>query len=78
MGGGGGGGGFRGTRGGKPRRQNGKTPMNNRAQNRQTDAIAKQLKLTPQQARRLHDEVSGQGWDYQEILEYAKDLLKKR
>lgn len=77
MGGGGGGGGFRGTGGGKPRRQHGKTPMNNQAQNKQTNDVARQLKLTPKQARELHDAVSGQGYGYQEILEIAKDLFDK-
>lgn len=77
MGGGAGGGGFRGTRGGKSRRQHGKTPMNNQAQNRQTDAVAKQLKLTPKQVRELHDLVHNQGWGYKEILDFAKDWFAK-
>lgn len=74
MGRGAGGGGFRGTRGGKPR-QHGKTPMNNQAQNKQTNDVARQLKLTPKQARELHDTVTGQGYGYQEILELAKDMF---
>lgn len=75
MGGGGGRGGFRGTRGGK--RQHGRTPMNNQAQNAQTNAVASKLKLTPAQKRVLHDYISGQGYGYQEILEIAKELFDK-
>lgn len=58
-------------------KQHGKTPMNNQAQNKQTDSVAKTLKLSAKQARTLHDEVSGQGYGYQEILEIAKDLFGK-
>lgn len=67
--------GFRGTKGG--RRQHGKTPMNNQTQNAQTKAIANQLKLTPAQRRILHEEVTGRGYGYQEILEIAKELFGK-
>lgn len=51
--------------------------MNNQAQNKQTNDVARLLKLTPKQARELHDAVSGQGYGYQEILEIAKDLFGK-
>lgn len=77
MGGGAGGGGFRGTRGGKSRRQHGKTPMNNQAQNSQFKAVVSKLKLNKQQARELHDEISGRGFDYKEILEMGKDMFNK-
>lgn len=72
--GGGGRGGFRGQGG---RRQRGNTPMNNRAQNAQTNAVASQLGLTPKQAHELHDAVTGQGWGYREILEEAKKMFGK-
>lgn len=72
MGGGAGGGFFKGSR-----KQHGKTPMNNQAQNKQTNNIASKLKLTPKQARILHDEITGQGYGYQEILEIAKELFNK-
>lgn len=77
MGGGAGGGGFKGTYGGKPRRQTGKTPMNNQKQNEQFKTIVKKLKLNKDQARQLHDEISGKGMDYQEILAWAKDMFNK-
>lgn len=51
-----GGGGFRGTHSGKPRKQKGKMPMNNQNQNEQFKAVVSKLKLTKDQARRLHDE----------------------
>jgi len=75
--GGGGGGGFRGTRGSKNRRQHGRTPMNNQAQNRQFDAVVRLLKLTKEQAEKLHREITGLGLGYQEILETAKELFEK-
>lgn len=70
--GGGGGGLFKGGR-----RQHGKTPMNNQAQNKQTNDVARILKLTPKEARILHDEVSGEGYGFQEILAIAKDLFNR-
>ncbi len=51
--------------------------MNNQSQNKQTNDIAKILNLTPKQSRILHDEVSGQGYGFREILEIAKDLFNK-
>jgi len=77
MGGGGGDGRFRGTKGGKTRKQHGRTPMNNRAQNSQTNAIAKEFRLTPAQSRILHDEISGRGYGYQTIRKIAKELFGK-
>jgi len=72
--GGGGRGGFRGQGG---RRQRGDTPMNNQRQNEQSKAIAKELKLTHEQAHELHDAVSGQGWGYRRVLEEAKEMFGK-
>ena len=71
FGGGGGGGGFRGGRR-LGRRQHGNTPMNNREQNEQTNAIARQLGLDKSQQRELHDLVSGQGWGFQRMLQEAR------
>jgi len=74
--GGGGGGGFRGGRGGG-RRQQGKTPMNNQAQNRQFNAVVSELKLTKKQSQQLHREISGNGYGYQEIKDIAKGMFGK-
>ena len=52
-----------------------KAPRSNQAQNAQTDAVAKELGLTPKQARQLHDAVGKQGYGYQEILELAKEMF---
>lgn len=60
------------------RRQRGNTPINNRAQNKQTDSVASKLNLTPKQARKLHDLVNHQGYGYQEILELAKEIFSKQ
>ncbi|WP_254905769.1 hypothetical protein [Paraburkholderia youngii] len=51
------------------------TPRNNQAQNRQTDDVARILRLTPGQSRQLHDEISGQGLGFHEIMERAKDMF---
>ncbi|SAL62571.1 hypothetical protein AWB70_05722 [Caballeronia cordobensis] len=51
------------------------TPGNNQAQNKQTNDIARILRLTPGQARQLHDEISGEGLGYHEIMERAKDMF---
>lgn len=48
-------------------RQQGNTPHSNQAQNKQTDAIAKELNLTRDEQRILHDEISHQSYEYQEI-----------
>lgn len=64
------GGKFRGTRGGKQRRG---TPRNNRAQNEQTNSIARILKLTHKQREELHRFVHGMNMGYQEMLEYARE-----
>lgn len=58
-------------------RSRGKTPRNNQKQNGQTDAVAQKLGLTKDQQRELHDLVHGQGWGYQEILEFARQWFQK-
>jgi len=70
-GGGGGRGGFRSARR-LGRRQHGNTPMNNRRQNEQTDAVARRLGLSPDQQQELHRLVGGQGWGFQRILQEAR------
>ncbi len=54
-------------------KQNGKTPMNNQAQNEQTNKLSKQYKLSKSEQRRLHDRISGQGYDYKEIENIIKN-----
>ena len=51
------------------------TPRNNQAQNRQFDDVVKKLKLNKSQARRLHDEITGQGFDFSEIYQTALDMF---
>ncbi len=63
--------------GGSINKQLNKTPRNNRAQNAQTNAVARLLGLSEKQQRELHKEVSGMGWGYQEILEHAKAIFSK-
>ncbi|WP_320196887.1 PAAR-like domain-containing protein [Agrobacterium rosae] len=53
------------------------TPGNNRAQNRQVDAVCKTLKLTKDQRQLLHREIGGQNFGYQQILECAQDMFVK-
>jgi hypothetical protein len=48
-------------------RSQGNAPRNNQDQNRQINSLAN--KLTPQERRRLHDQISGQGYSYQQIKE---------
>ena len=50
------------------------TPKNNQAQNRQIDDISNKVGLTKYQRRMLHDEISGQDFSYQEILEIAYEI----
>ena len=74
FGGGGGGGGFQSGRR-QGRRQQGNTPMNNREQNRQFDAVVHELGLSKNQARRLHEEISGQGLGFRKIMQAARDMF---
>ena len=53
------------------------TPGNNQAQNKQFRDVVKKLKLNKEQQRELHDEITGQNYGYQEILETAKDMFGK-
>jgi hypothetical protein len=51
------------------------TPRNNQAQNKQTDDVARSLRLTPRQSRQLHNEISGERLGFHEIMERAKDMF---
>ncbi|WP_339099603.1 hypothetical protein IGL98_001362 [Enterococcus sp. DIV0840] len=53
----------------------GNTPGNNQAQNKQVRDIVKKYKLNKKQQRQLHDEITGQGFDYHEIEEIAEAIL---
>ncbi len=56
----------------------GNMPGNNQVQNKQIDDISNTLGgLTKAQRRQLHDEISGQGYGYQEILQIAKEMFNK-
>nr|WP_223964893.1 hypothetical protein [Burkholderia diffusa] len=50
-------------------------PGNNQAQNRQFKAVVKMMELNKRQARLLHEEISGEGLGYREILERAQDMF---
>jgi hypothetical protein len=51
------------------------TPGNNQAQNKQFKAVIKAMGLDQRQARQLHDEISGEGLGYHEIMERAQDMF---
>ena len=50
-------------------RQKGAAPRSNQAQNKQFDSIVKEYGLTKEQSRRLHDAISGKGYDREEIID---------
>lgn len=51
------------------------TPGNNQAQNRQFRSVVKTLGLNKDQAQELHQEISGQGLGYHEIMQRAMDMF---
>lgn len=55
----------------------GKAPFSNKAQNEQFKDAIKGKQLTPQEKRLLHDEISGQGYGYHEIVKLIKDMFGK-
>lgn len=59
-------------------KQKGKAPRSNERQNEQTDSIANELGLSKKKRRQLHDEISGQGYSYQEIHDLAEELFGER
>ena len=56
-------------------KQKGNTPQNNQKQNADFERLVKELDLSPKEARNLHDNITGQGLDYQGMLEYAKAIF---
>ena len=62
---------------GAGQRQHGETPINNQAQNKQANSIAKKFKMTKNQKREFHDEITGQGMSYAQMLEIAEDIVNK-
>ncbi|WP_175976716.1 hypothetical protein [Burkholderia sp. BCC1047] len=50
-------------------------PGNNQVQNKQFKAVVKVIGLNKRQARLLHEEISGEGLGYHEILERAQDMF---
>ena len=56
-------------------KQKGKAPRSNHAQNQQFDAVEKELNLTKEQSRKLHEAISGKGYTYKELLEIAEDMF---
>jgi hypothetical protein len=53
------------------------TPGNNQAQNKQFKAVVKIFGLSKEQARQLHQEISGENLGYHEIMERAQDMFGK-
>ncbi len=60
-------------RGGRPDGDG--SPKDNRAQNKQFDSVKKELKLDDDQARQLHEEITGQDMSRDQILERGKELF---
>ena len=60
-------------RGGSP--DGGGSPGNNQAQNRQFDQIVKDANLDAEQARQLHEEITGQDLDRDQIIERVKEMF---
>ena len=61
--------------GGEP--DTGGSPRNNQAQNRGFDSVVKDQNLTPDQANRLHQEITGQNMNRNEILQRAREMFPK-
>ena len=53
----------------------GKTPQNNQDQNEQFEAAVNKLGLSPKESEILHRLISGQGYGYQEIIEFATNYF---
>ena len=49
-------------------------PGNNQAQNAQVRAVVRILGLTPAQRQQLHREISGQNYDFQEIVRIGQEI----
>ena len=59
-------------------KQKGNAPRSNQAQNRQFDSVVKEYHLTKDEARRLHDSITGQGYDRSEIIEELISLFPEK
>lgn len=55
-------------------RQKGNAPRSSQVQNKQIDDIVKKYKLSKMQRKRLHSEITGQGYGFKEIVEIAKEI----
>ncbi|MFX0549461.1 hypothetical protein ACOAKC_08990 [Hathewaya histolytica] len=55
----------------------GNAPRSNQAQNKQFRSIVKEFKLDKEEQRLLHDSITGQGYDYQEIRDEAIYLFPR-
>ena len=53
----------------------GRTPQNNQDQNAQFEAAVNKLGLSPKESDILHRLISGQGYGYQEIIEFAANYF---
>lgn len=54
--------------------QKGNAPRSSQAQNKQIDDIVKKYKLSKMKRKRLHSEITGQGYGFKEIVEIAKEI----
>ena len=59
-------------------RRHGDAPQNNQAQNRDFKYVADALGLSKSQQRILHDEITGQCYGKNTIMEIAKELFGKK
>ncbi len=53
----------------------GGTPRGNTRQNKQVSDIARELGLTRDQRRRLHDDITGQNYNYEQVRKTALDMF---
>ena len=56
-------------------KRKGNTPQNNHKQNADFDRVAKEFNLNYKQQEMLHHKISGQGLDYDGIIEVAKAIF---
>jgi len=58
--------------------QNGNAPRSNQAQNKSFNDVVKELGLSKDEARQLHNIITGEGFGYQEVLEIAIELFSNK
>jgi len=61
---------------GRGNRQSRGAPRNNQAQNEQTRKAAREVGLSREGQEKLHDDVHGMNYDYQQVLEAARDIAR--